>query len=496
MVRVGHVGQVEAQSIVRPRTGVQPAYRPGTRASIRPSPPALSPARDGANDMHASTVEQAHFGRRHASHLGITVLPVVLLLIAAAGFLPGPAPVRAAGDKLEITVTAASKDGAWYLGGGPVTDHRFVDLLAGSISGAGTSESNDGWGTTTETLTLKGKIDPANGTIIATLTSDYSYVIDADNTWTKAYSGNFKATMWAFDSWKGEGTFAFGNVKRVGSVGNEVPAAGMSYDATVQLQITKGSLNFNPPETIEAFVASVGGDVEYSTDGGKTFKPLTRGTILPAGAMVSTGFDGSAVLDFGYGTLRVPQTVGLTLDEFTTSANLRRTQLHLNIGAVEARIKHTDSIRSDFSVSTPTANASIRGSAMIVSIEPETGVTTVWVTEDAAFVQGTADGAEIEVAAGLSVVIDAAGHAGTPAAFQESGLPDPAGAGHDPHHGNVWVSRLLGRDGDFSQLLNPRRTAGSAPPTGLPRRGWAWSAGARRAARAGDAAAPPGGIGR
>jgi hypothetical protein len=325
------------------------------------------------------------------------------------------------------------------MGGLPVRVKAAVNLLAGTISGTGTSASNDGYGTAQETMTLSGKLDPATGAISASIKSRYSYAIDADNTWIKSYTGKFTAKMRTFDMWVGTGTFTFGTVKRVGSVGNEVPVQGRTYESNVQIQITSGRLDLTPPETIEARVTSVGGEVKYSQDGGKTFQPLTRGTILPQGAVVLTGFDAWANLDFGYGTVSIPQTVRFRLDEYTSSANLRRTQLYLNIGTIQPRIKHTNAGRSDFSVITPTAHASIRGSAMVVSVAPDTGVTTVWVTEDAAFVQGTADAAEVEVPAGQRVVVGADGHAGAPAPFQPSELPSvpaaPAGATTPPVSG-------------------------------------------------------------
>ena len=127
-------------------------------------------------------------------------------------------------------------------------------------------------------------------------------MIDADNTWLKSYTGTFTATMWAFDAWNGTGTFTFGTVKRVGSVGNALPASGQTYGGKVQIRITSGRLDITPPEKNEARVTSVSGEVDYSQDGGKTYRPLTPGTVLPAGAFVRTGFNSSAQLDFGYGT--------------------------------------------------------------------------------------------------------------------------------------------------------------------------------------------------
>lgn len=183
----------------------------------------------------------------------------------------------------------------------------------------------------------------------------------------------------------------------------------------------------SPPEQIRATTTSITGDVEYSKDGGTTYQPLTVGTVIEKGWQISTGFEGAVQLDFGYGDLSIPQLTNLRVDNYTSSANLRKTQLFLRVGALRVRVKHTDAIRGDFSVTTETmANASIRDSEMIVAYEQETGLTTVYTVEDLAYVQGVSGAAEIDVPQGQKVSVVEGGTTSTPAAYTAAELPPVA----------------------------------------------------------------------
>jgi len=177
--------------------------------------------------------------------------------------------------------------------------------------------------------------------------------------------------------------------------------------------------------TAKAFVAPLNGmaivgtmtrtdpeDVEVTRASGEKM-PARLGTVVKAGDSVSTGFDAKVVLDFGYATLDVWKLTLLTIDEYTNKENIEKTQLNLHVGSVQATVKHTAAIRSDFSVATPGANASIRDSEMRVSYDENTKETTVIALEDKAYVKGTADANEIEVPEKKQITVDANGKAGT-----------------------------------------------------------------------------------
>ncbi|MBS3167584.1 hypothetical protein J4216_00465 [Candidatus Woesearchaeota archaeon] len=159
---------------------------------------------------------------------------------------------------------------------------------------------------------------------------------------------------------------------------------------------------------MKAKITDIKGEVEYSTDGGKTFKPLTKDVVLKEGDFISTGFESSANLDLGYGKLEVYSLTQFRLDEFTRKENLEKTQLYLRVGAIKPILKHRAAIRGDFSVTTPTASSSIRGSEMIVVYNNQTNTTTVYVTEDEAFVK-TPNSPEQKIAVSNKVIITSDG---------------------------------------------------------------------------------------
>ncbi|MBI5223226.1 hypothetical protein HY990_02285 [Candidatus Micrarchaeota archaeon] len=161
-----------------------------------------------------------------------------------------------------------------------------------------------------------------------------------------------------------------------------------------------------------ASIVSFSGDVEYSSDGGVTFAPLTQDVKLKKGDYISTGFDSRATMDFGYAKLDVYQLTQFRIDDFTSEQNINKTQLYLRIGAVQPRnLSHTAAIRSDFSVVTPTAISSIRGSAMKVEYDNQTSQTRVTVIEDEAFVKGNNDQNEMTLSQGEVALISSDGRA-------------------------------------------------------------------------------------
>ncbi len=177
------------------------------------------------------------------------------------------------------------------------------------------------------------------------------------------------------------------------------------------------------PKTGYAVVYKISGDVEVSHDGGKNFVPARIGDILKKGDFISTGYDSRGSVDFGYGQLDVGKMTQFRIDEFSDKENIKKTQLFLQVGSVQAKVKHTNSGRSDFSVVTPTANSSIRGSGMVVSYDDKSKKTEVLVTEDKAYVKGLKDAAEVEVMEGKKVVVDESQKVSKSESFASSDLP-------------------------------------------------------------------------
>ncbi|MBI5138773.1 MAG: FecR domain-containing protein [Candidatus Vogelbacteria bacterium] len=178
----------------------------------------------------------------------------------------------------------------------------------------------------------------------------------------------------------------------------------------------------NALPSIRAEALNIKGEVEVSTDGGKTFRPWTKGTTLKYGDFIGTGAYGSAVLKLPYGTVSVGQLTQLRVDEFLNENNLQRTRMNLRIGDVtlEVKEKRPTSMRSDFSVVTPAAIASIRGSSMKVAHDKKLG-TTITALEGTTYWKKVG-GNEEKLLAGASVTIALNGKA---TANKASVVPTP-----------------------------------------------------------------------
>jgi hypothetical protein len=173
--------------------------------------------------------------------------------------------------------------------------------------------------------------------------------------------------------------------------------------------------------TRTASVGKIVGEVEFSTDGGKTFAPLTATTVLKDGDHVATGYASSVTLKFGHGTLTVFPLTQLRVDKYTDAGNIVKTQTGLTTGLVRVIEPHTAAIRSDFSVTTPTCAASIRGSGMVVSVS-KSGVTTIYTTSDVSYVKGKADKKAITVRSGYMTTVGANKKATKPKKYTAAAL--------------------------------------------------------------------------
>lgn len=183
----------------------------------------------------------------------------------------------------------------------------------------------------------------------------------------------------------------------------------------------------NVDEVPAALIVRLQGDVELQRLGASASIPLTIETVLQEGDTIVTGYESEVVVWFGdTNQLVVPQLTSLRIDELVVDPGKRvTTQLYLNIGRVRARIQHTPSTRSDFSVVTPTAHASIRGSEMQVTYDENSGATIVEVLEDEAVVRAAGGGEETTLAEGEIATVDIDGLVEVSTAQNE----DPVGIG-------------------------------------------------------------------
>lgn len=156
------------------------------------------------------------------------------------------------------------------------------------------------------------------------------------------------------------------------------------------------------PSQPSAAIAEISGAVETRPEASAAFAPAQIGATLTVGGAVKTGADGRARLDFEDGTtVRVtPQSV-FTIDAIETSEGglIKRIQLEagnlfiiLNGGTLE--------------VDTPSGQASVRGSYMGVTYNPETGGFDITCLEGTCTLQTPAG--EVTLGAGETASVEGA----------------------------------------------------------------------------------------
>lgn len=116
---------------------------------------------------------------------------------------------------------------------------------------------------------------------------------------------------------------------------------------------------------LEAKITAVTGKVELKQ--GESWKQLKAGDTLKKGDVISTGFKSSATIKINSSTVEIGALTRITLDELASSSSRDSTKIHLESGSVQADVKHPNSKKVDFSVSTPVATASVRGTKIGVN---------------------------------------------------------------------------------------------------------------------------------
>jgi hypothetical protein len=109
----------------------------------------------------------------------------------------------------------------------------------------------------------------------------------------------------------------------------------------------------------QATIEKLTGRVQLSRSGGG-WTNAAEGQVIAPGTIVSTGFKSSAVLNTGDAKVQVAQLTRLTLEELTEKADSVSTTLFLNGGRINTEVSR-ERVRQDFTVRSPIATASVRG---------------------------------------------------------------------------------------------------------------------------------------
>ena len=128
-------------------------------------------------------------------------------------------------------------------------------------------------------------------------------------------------------------------------------------------------------------VVSVSGDVEVIKSDGTTHV-LKSGDSISASDQIYTNLDSSARLRFADGhQAQVHELSDVTVALLSGDADALQTRLELAAGNMSVEVGLSSTVKSDFTIKTPTATCSVRGTTFLVDYDKDTQETTLQVQE-------------------------------------------------------------------------------------------------------------------
>ena len=109
----------------------------------------------------------------------------------------------------------------------------------------------------------------------------------------------------------------------------------------------------------DAVLAKVTGQVKISADS-RSWIAAKQGDTLAPGTVISTGFKSTALVKTDDAEIEVSQLTRLTLEELIQRDDTVHTTLFLNGGRINTQVSR-ERVRQDFTVRSPIATASVRG---------------------------------------------------------------------------------------------------------------------------------------
>ena len=163
-------------------------------------------------------------------------------------------------------------------------------------------------------------------------------------------------------------------------------------------------------------ILAIKGKVEVQKAG--QWKLAQQGETLDSGTLISTGFKSELTLKVDGSTIIVQALTRLRLDEIVKKGDVLSSKVYLDMGSIKANVKPAETKKVAFTVRTPVATASVRGTSGEISYDGVlNGWTGVW-----EYVNQNQDA--VKVYAGDTVKIDNFGNiTPTQIAFQNDVKP-------------------------------------------------------------------------
>ncbi|GHU06979.1 hypothetical protein FACS1894151_00610 [Spirochaetia bacterium] len=150
-----------------------------------------------------------------------------------------------------------------------------------------------------------------------------------------------------------------------------------------------------------AVIREFSGTVEIKAPGASEWTPAAVGQRLENATMISTGFRSTAQIGLGNSVLTVRALTRLTLEEIRQQEGNEQVNINLQTGRVRADVAPPAGGRTDFTVRSPSATASVRGTSF------EFDGTRLEVQQGRVRVRG-GDGTPVFVSAGHETTVDPA----------------------------------------------------------------------------------------
>ncbi|MBQ7881851.1 MAG: FecR domain-containing protein [Treponema sp.] len=115
---------------------------------------------------------------------------------------------------------------------------------------------------------------------------------------------------------------------------------------------------------MDATVLSVKGKAEVQTLG--KWVPLAIGNKLQQGSVIQTGFKSELILKIKNTTVTVSPLSRITLEQLVSKSSSDDTKIFLDAGSLKSNVKRTEDRRVGFTVRSPVATASVRGTVLNV----------------------------------------------------------------------------------------------------------------------------------
>jgi hypothetical protein len=176
-------------------------------------------------------------------------------------------------------------------------------------------------------------------------------------------------------------------------------------------------------EKPQAFIREMTGTVELKTAGSEKWVPAKQGDRIQEATIISTGFKSTAMLSIGNSTLLVRALTRMSLEALMNQDETDTINVGLSTGRVRADVKPPAGSKTNLTIQTPSATASVRGTVF------DLDTATVRVIEGKVSFQPSGELTQrpIMVGAGQQSWVDTqSGQAVTPLAAAESSMVLPA----------------------------------------------------------------------